>query len=163
MVAAIGRGVPSNAGCDLAVSRLLDRFRLHPAGPVPVLSLLYQCHGASAALIAATILARHRHEPRRSAIEQTVRMTSVDTPIGDRVIVAGRSVVLDLKNSGFEFGAGRHESPGRNLAEAIFSGMVKALTAQGYHLLPNLVEYAPDRRPRALPMERQARDRTMQS
>ena len=76
MVEVIGRGEPSNAASDRAVSRLLDRFRLHPAGPVPVASLLYQNHDATAALTAATILARHNQKPRRSAVERTVRLAS---------------------------------------------------------------------------------------
>ncbi len=91
MVEVIGRGVPSNAACDRAVSRLFDRFRLHPAGPLAVLSLLYQNHDATAALAAATILAHKDRTPRRSAIERTVRLASVDTPMGGRTIVAGRA------------------------------------------------------------------------
>ncbi len=67
-------------------------------------------------------------------------------------------MILDLESSGFEFGAGHHECPGRTLAEAIVSGIIKALTKQGYALLADLIEYAQDGRPSALPMEVRASD-----
>lgn len=153
MVGVIGRGEPSSAASDRAVRRLLDLFRLHPAGSVQVLSLLYQNHDATAALAAATILARSSGESRRSAIERTIRLASVDTPLGESTIAAGTLVTLDLESSRFEFGAGQRQCPGQILAEAIVRGIIEALTAQNYRLLAKLVEYAPDGRPSALPME----------
>ena len=57
MVEVIGRGVPSSPASDVAVERLLERFRRHPAGPVAVVSVLYQSFDATAWLIGTSIVA----------------------------------------------------------------------------------------------------------
>ena len=44
-------------------------------------------------------------------------------------------MVLDLASSGLEFGAGDHECPGRQLAEAIVDGIVSAVDTAGFEIV----------------------------
>jgi cytochrome P450 len=152
MVAVIGRGEPSRPASDAAVSRILARFADHPAGPVPVASLLHQNHDATAALIAATLVARHRGVPRRAAVAATVRVATAPATLGMTTLAAGDRVVVDLESSGLEFGAGPHRCPGRAVAEAIAAAVVDTLSAEGYRLMTDRAELEPDGRPRTLPM-----------
>jgi cytochrome P450 len=147
----IGRGAPSSAASDRAAARLLDRFAAHPAGAVPVVSVLYQAHDATAALLAATLVSRHGGIPRRSAIAGTLRTAVADTVVGGTPIAAGTVVALDLDASGLERGSGPHRCPGFDLAEALVAGMVDALGERGYELLPDEVVLTGGR-PTAVPM-----------
>jgi cytochrome P450 len=148
----IGRGKPSSVASDEAAARLLHRFRAHPLGAVPVVSLLYQNYDATAALLAATIVCHHHGGARRGAVARTVRVASRDALVGGRRVRAGTTVKLDLEASGFEFGAGPHRCPGREIAQAIVDGAVGALAERGYRVLPDLVA-VDDGRAVALPME----------
>ncbi|HET6951147.1 MAG TPA: hypothetical protein VFI47_12270 [Acidimicrobiales bacterium] len=152
IVAVIGRGEPATPAADGAADRVLARFAGHPAGAVPVASLLYQNHDATAALTVATVVARHHGVPRRPALARTVRIAARGAHLGGTAVAAGATVVLDLDAAGLEFGAGRHRCPGRAVAEAVAGAIADALAEAGYRLLPDLVEHAPDGRPRTLPM-----------
>ncbi|HEV7760501.1 MAG TPA: hypothetical protein VGO78_15970 [Acidimicrobiales bacterium] len=147
----IGRGAPSSAASDGAASRLLDRFAAHPAGAVPLVSVLYQAHDATAALLAATLVSHHCGMPRRSAIAGTLRTAVADTVVGGTPIAAGTVVALDLDASGLERGAGPHRCPGFDLAQALVAGMVDALGERDYDLLPDEVVLTGGR-PTAVPM-----------
>ena len=147
----IGRGAPSSAASDGAAARLLGRFAAHPAGAVPVVSLLYQAHDATASLLAATLVSRHGGMPRRSAIAGTLRTAAADTVVGGTPIAAGAVVALDLDASGLERGSGPHRCPGFDLAEALVAGMVDALDERDYELLADEVVLTGGR-PTAVPM-----------
>ena len=148
----IGRGEPSSRKSDEAAGRLLDRFRTHPLGAVPVVSLLYQNCDATAAFLAATVLSRHEGGARRCAVARTVGVASRDVQVRDRQVRAGTTALLDLETSGLEFGAGPHRCLGREIAEAIVQGTIEALSRHRYRVLADLVVLE-DGRPVALPME----------
>ncbi len=150
----IGRGQPSGAESDAAVERLLARFASHPNGPVSAASALYQNYDATAALLSVTLLARHLKKPRRSALVRTVRIAIADTTIGDVSVPVGSSVFLNLDHADLQFGSGPHQCPGRNIAEAIVSGIVAAIELGGYRLLANQISYDSTGRPLGLPMAR---------
>jgi cytochrome P450 len=152
LVEAIGRGAPSSASSDEAATRLLDRVEHHPAGAVPVASVLYQTYDATAALLTTTIVSRRRPALRRSAIVRTLRFASTDTVVAGTPVPAGTLVVLDLETTGLEFGAGPHRCPGGEIAAAIVAGAMDALADRRYEPVPELV-VLDDGRPAALPME----------
>jgi hypothetical protein len=153
VVGVVGRGEPGGPASDRATTRLLDRFRDHPAGGVAAVSVLYQAHDATAALIAAMVVAGQAGRPRRSAVAGTVRVADGDTTVAGAGVAAGTVVTLDLEASALEFGAGPHRCPGRAVAEGLAAGVVDALGESGYRLRADLVETGPDGRPRTLPME----------
>jgi len=150
----IGRGQESTPLSDAAASRLLERFDSHPSGAVAVVSMLYQNHDATAALITMTIFADGFSATRPSAVVQTVRVAAVDTAVGESKFSAGTDLTLGLESAGLEFGAGPHECPGRRLAEAIVAGVLSGLATNNYELLTNEVEVGDDGRPARLPMTR---------
>ncbi len=148
----IGRGEPSTPAADGAAVRLLERFESHEFGPVAGVSLLYQNHDATAALFAATVVAAAHGAERRGALARTVRVAVADTVVADLAVPAGTAVVLDLEQSGWEFGAGPHACPGRGVAERLVAAMVGALDDAGYVVDIGGIEYADDGRATALPM-----------
>ena len=153
IVAAIGRGQPSDAFTDAAVERLSGRFVTHPCGPVAVLSMLYQNHDATAALLIETIDAAGHARTRRSAVTRTARIAVCSTRVADTDVAQGTTVTLDLAESGFEYGFGAHQCPGRALGEAIVHGIQTALAANRYVLVPERIERDPTGRPTVLEME----------
>jgi cytochrome P450 len=127
VAAVIGRGMAASESAETATQRLLAACAKTGENSVAMVSLLYQTHDATAALVIETILARHRHTARSEAVTQTRRVAVADTMIGDLPVSAGSMVVLDLAAAGLEFGAGPHQCPGRLIAEAIVDGIILAL------------------------------------
>ncbi len=128
VVAAIGRQEAASDAIDQATERLMLRFAHHPDGPVAAISLLYQNHDATAALLAAVSEAAERGDDRGSALVKTVRVATESTRIGGTAIDVGSTAVLSLEALANEFGAGPHECPGRSVAEAIVAGIVAGMT-----------------------------------
>ncbi len=126
VVAVIGRQEAASEASDRAAERLMQRFADHPDGPVAAISLLYQNHDATAALLAAVGTAADSGEQRRSALVETVRQAAEPTTVGSTAIEAGSTVVLSMEARSNEFGAGPHACPGRAVAEAIVAGIVAA-------------------------------------
>lgn len=153
VVEVIGRQMPASAEANNAAGRLLQRFAEHPSGPVAPISLLYQNHDATAALLGSVVLASHEGTKRRSALARTVRVATATEIIADTRIDAGTTVELDLESSGYEFGVGPHHCPGRVLAQEIVAGIKAALDSAGYRVIEALVERHPDGRARSIPME----------
>lgn len=153
VVAVIGRGDPVSPDTDRAANRLRRRFRDHPAGDVAAVSVLYQAYDATAALIAAAIVARQKGGARRPAVVRTVRVAREDADLAGVTVPAGAVVTLGLEDGDLEFGAGPHACPGRAVAEALAGGVLDALAETGYRLVGTLMETGPDGRPRTLPME----------
>lgn len=154
IVSVIGRGEPSSGASDTAAERIMTRFADHQAGPVPVVSLLYQNYDATAALTAVGIHAHYSRVSRHSAISSTIRFAIADTEIAGRSIPDGTTVELDLERTGFEFGSGAHRCPGEDLAQAIVRGIIKSLDDARYVLDQSGVETNSQGRPRTLPMLR---------
>jgi cytochrome P450 len=127
IVEVIGRGARCTAATDAAADRLLRRFADHPGGPIPVISVLYQAHDATAALLASTLDGRATSTPRRPAVTRTVRTAVADTEVGHTRLPAGAQVVLDLGTTDLEFGAGPHHCPGAPIALALVAGILDAL------------------------------------
>jgi hypothetical protein len=127
----IGRGAAASESSDAATGRLLDAFATSGWNALAVVSVLYQTHDATAALIVETILANHRHAVRAPAVKQTRRVVVTETVIDGVRLAPGSMVVLDLATAGLEFGAGPHQCPGRLVAEAIVDGIVAAMDAAG--------------------------------
>lgn len=152
VVEVIGRHRPSTAAANDAASRLLERFQTHASGPVAAISLLYQNHDATAALVASMLLARHERTDRRSALARTVRVATEATKIGETEITPGSLVELNLETSRFEFGVGPHHCPGQPIAESIVAGILEAVDAADYQVVSDLVELNPDGRAKELPM-----------
>ena len=132
IAAVIGRGSAATESADKATEREIDACASTGGNAVAMVSLLYQTHDATAALLVETILARHRDTARASAVNQTSRVAVTDTVIGDVPVSAGSTVVLDLAAAGMEFGAGPHQCPGRLVAEAIVDGIIVAVDAAGF-------------------------------
>ncbi len=153
VVEVVGRQLGSNDAADDAADRLRDRFHDHPAGPVAPISLLYQNHDATAALLGATIIANHRGWPRRCSLARTVRVAIRPTTVGGTAIAEGDAVLLDLESTELEFGAGPHQCPGQRVAEQIVLGVTTALERSQYGVVRSLVEFHDDGRPSRLPME----------
>ena len=136
VVRVIGRGEPATADADAAAQRLLA------LADVATVSLLYQNFDATAALIATTL-----GNPPAPAVPRTRRVAVADTAVGGRAVAAGTAVVVEIGAAGLPFGAGPHECPGRELAEAIVAGVLDAFTAGGYQVDPSQTELDPDGRP----------------
>ncbi len=153
LAAVIGRGHPSDRTSDDAVERLSRQFAAHPSGSVAVLSMLYQNHDATAALLIETLDADTHGRPRRSAVTRTLRIATSATRVAGTDVAQGAVVTLDLAESGFEYGLGAHRCPGRPLAEAIVTGIMAAITTSGYRVLPGAVERDAAGRPTTLTME----------
>ncbi len=132
IAAVIGRGIAATESADKAPERVIDACASTGGNAVAMVSLLYQTHDATAALVVETILAGHRDTVRASAVNQTRRVAVTDTVIGDVPVSAGSMVVLDLAAAGMEFGAGPHQCPGRLVAEAIVDGIIGAVDAAGF-------------------------------
>jgi cytochrome P450 len=132
VVEVIGRGAAASASTDAALERLLRAGALTGFDPVSVVSVLYQTHDATAALVVETILARQRRSIRKPAVTQTRRVATADTIICGTSIKSGTHIVLDLAATGLEFGAGPHACPGRPLAEAIVDGIIAAVDSAGF-------------------------------
>jgi hypothetical protein len=127
----IGRGASASEASDAASDRLLAASACTGWNAVAVVSVLYQTHDATAALVVETILANHRHADRAAAVNQTRRVVVAETLIDSIRLSPGSMVVLDLATAGLEFGAGPHRCPGRIVAEAIVDGIVAAIEAAG--------------------------------
>ena len=151
VVEVIGHGEPADALTDAAADRLLRRFANHPAGAVPVVSILYQAHDATSALLATTIVARHTAAARRSAVSRTLRTAVADTVVAGTPVAIGTRVVLDLDATALELGAGPHRCPGFDIAGALVDGIVDTLDARRYELLADEVPLA-DQPPTLLPI-----------
>lgn len=154
VVRVIGRQEEPTAATQESVARLEGRFDAHPLGHVPPVSLLYQNHDATAALLAATIIARHSGRPRRPALARTTRIATRRTEINQVAVSAGTSVVIDLDRTGLEFGSGPHQCPGQRIAEQIVAGITAAIESADYRIVADEIVHHPDGRPSALPMER---------
>lgn len=156
-VSAIGRGQRSSPITDAAVTRLAALFapvdRTDLAGAVPPLSLLYQNHDATAALIAALLVAQHTEEPLRSPLAKTVRVATEATGILDRQIAAGQVVIVPIEAADLRFGAGQHECPGRRLAESIAEAVVAGIGEADYRIDGDGITYGDDGRATAIPLE----------
>jgi cytochrome P450 len=125
----IGRGASANEASDAATKRLLDACARTGRNAPAVVSVLYQTHEATAALVVETILANHGHADRAPAVRQTRRVVVTETVIDDVRLSPGSMMVLDLAAAGLEFGAGPHQCPGRSVAEGIVDGIVAAIDA----------------------------------
>ncbi len=149
----IGRQQPTTTTARQAVDRLRQRFGSHPIGALPAISLLYQNHDATAALLAASISADHDDGQRRCALARTVRTATRPTRVNQTAVPAGATVAVDLEASGLEFGAGPHQCPGRLIAEQIVRGITAGLAAHDYRLDVSEVGWKADGRPMYLPMK----------
>jgi hypothetical protein len=125
----IGRGAAASEASDAATERLLAASARTGRNATAVVSVLYQTHDATAALLVETILANHRHADRAPAVNQTRRVVVTEMVIDGIRLSPGSMVVLDLAAVGLEFGAGPHQCPGPAVAEAIADGIVAAIDA----------------------------------
>lgn len=148
----IGRQEAPDETTDGAVTRLLDRFADHPAGAVAPVSLLYQNHDATAALLASALLADHLGAQRRSSLSGTSRVATATVTIAGSDIAAGSLVALDLESTGLEFGSGPHQCPGQSIALGIVAGIRQALSERSYRVIDDLIELSDDGRAAALAM-----------
>jgi cytochrome P450 len=119
----VGRGASASETSDAAAERLLAACARTDRNALAVVSVLYQTHDATAALLVETILANHRHAHRAPAVNQTRRVVVTETLIDGIRLSPGSMVVLDLATAGLEFGAGPHQCPGRSVAEAIVAAI----------------------------------------
>ncbi len=142
LAATIGRGEPASKESEQAATRLLERFASHPGGAVANVSLLYQNHDATTALITAIVEGSRTSSPRNSALQRTVRVARSETTLDitrrqetvsnqafpvPTELVTGTVLSLSLQDLGLEFGAGIHQCPGETMAKAIAAGIVRAL------------------------------------
>ncbi|MBC6449692.1 hypothetical protein [Actinokineospora xionganensis] len=106
-------------------------------------SVLFQAHDATAALIAAAVLEGGVEQAVRSApVHRTQRRTVANTAIGGVVLPPGSALWVSLAETG-TFGAGRHACPGSALATTLAQGVLDALGEVGvvdveYEPRPNL-------------------------
>ncbi len=150
----IGRGHESSPASDRATTRLLDRFAAAPGGPVAAVSLLYQCHDATAMYAATLIWARSSGSERRPSLPATVRRATTETIVGGHQLRPVDDVVLDLSASGHEFGHGPHHCPGRQAAQALSAGLWTAIGESEWTLDAAAVEFDEHGRPISLPLRR---------
>ncbi len=153
MVASIGRGAEAAQETDDAVDRLMALFSTHSAGATVVLSALYQNHDATAALLIETFDTKRHGGPQRAAVVRTLRVAVTDVVVADRQVPEGAEVVLDLAESGFQFGFGSHQCPGRQLAESIVDGIMQAIGSSGYTLDRDGVVLSDPGRPILIPLQ----------
>ncbi|MGH3860650.1 hypothetical protein [Actinokineospora sp.] len=114
---------------DLCESRSDEAFlALAALLPDPAaVSVLFQAHDATAALIAEAVLEGGVERAVRSApVHRTQRRTVANTAIGGVVLPAGSALWVSLTETG-TFGAGRHACPGAVLATALAQGVLDAL------------------------------------
>jgi len=150
IVAVIGRGAAASAASDAAVERLLAQFATHPGGAVAAVSALYQSMDATAALVATRLLDRTRNAPLTRPIARTTRVAASTTDVLGRVVPAGSKVDVEIGAAGLWFGAGRHECPGRALAERIAVEIVHAVEASGARVELAALDLDADARPLAV-------------
>ena len=141
---AIGAGATVDDKVDAATDRLLDSARRAGHDPVAAISALYQNYAATRSLLLTTWQAEAAGDGRQSAIVRTHRVG----PAGP--------VELDLRSAGFEFGAGIHECPGREIATAIVAGICAAARAAGFRVDASSVESDDDGLPIDLSLARHA-------
>ncbi|MEO5900955.1 MAG: hypothetical protein ABIR68_12630 [Ilumatobacteraceae bacterium] len=150
IAATIGRGAPAGATSDHAADRLCARFARHPAGPVAVISALYQSMDATASLVATSVLARPPAPGGVVPIARTVRVAIEPLEIDGRSIPTGTAIHLELGAANMWFGAGPHACPGRLLAESIASGVVEAIERSDAEVDVATTELDLDQRPVAV-------------
>jgi len=136
----IGRGEPSTAAADEATLRLLARFGDHPE-PVAAVSLLYQNLDATSGLVRTSVLAAYSASTSPSA-GRTVRVATAPTTIGDTALAVGDEVIIDL--AGLPFGSGPHRCPGEALANAVATGVIRALQESHYTFRASMVDVDPN-------------------
>jgi len=115
------------AAADAAV-RVLDA--LLPGGTA-ALSILFQAHDATAALIGTALVTGL---PVDDVFRDAPPVTSTR-----RVGPDGQPVVVDL--AGHPFGAGPHACPGRDQAVALATGVLAGISAAGWAPVPGPVTY----------------------
>jgi hypothetical protein len=122
-----------------------------------VVSLLYQCLDATAALIVTDLHARVRRRTgastgRVAAVPRTVRIVTdrrIGAVCGDLPLQRGDTIVLEIGTVGLEFGAGPHACPGRDLAVAIGDATVAEI--ERTHVVDlSSIEVDADDRPTAM-------------
>lgn len=156
VVGVIGRRQPPTPTSEEALARLRLSFADHSCGSTAAISLLYQNHDATAALLGSTLDADFLGVDRRPALSSTFR-TSVDaTRVAGIDVPAETTVRVDLEAADLEFGAGPHACPGQQIAEGIVSGITTAIADRSYRPVGHLVAYDAEARPTALPMECQS-------
>ena len=153
IVRSIGRGETVDHHTEVACDRLMSQFADHPDGPVAAISLLYQVFDSTASLLAEWILAG-TDGPRRSALDATIRVATESAIVGSANIRPGDLVRLSLDSPEVEFGYGRHQCPGSELARAIVAAICATLAELGFRLQTERVTYREGKRPDSLPMMR---------
>jgi hypothetical protein len=154
IVQVIGPGRPASVESDAAVDRMLTVCGEHPAGPVPVLSMLYQNFDATAALVTTTLLGRARQLVPVAAVPRTRRIASEDVVVAGQRLERGTELTLEIGSAGLPFGAGRHQCPGQRLAEAIVGGIVGAIDESGFVVDLDSVATDDDGRPTVMRIAR---------
>jgi cytochrome P450 len=150
IAAVIGRGAAADTTSDDAADHLCERFARHPAGPIAVISALYQSMDATAFLVASRLLER---PPARAAvvpIVRTIRVATEPLEIDGRSIPKGAAIHLELGTAHMWFGAGPHTCPGRVLAESISAAIVHAIELSGAVVDADGTELDLDHRPVAV-------------
>lgn len=161
IAAVIGRGDEASADADAAATRLLTLAATSGDDPVAVVSILYQCLDAVAALIATTLHARARAATgtrsvlRVPAVPRTMRVATEPFSVGAERVSSGEVMALEIGPAGLEFGAGPHACAGRQLAEAITTAIADAIE-RTHHVDVAAVTVDPDGRPTTLPLVRRA-------
>lgn len=106
---AIARGAAAIAPLTAALPACDD-----PDEAANALGLLFQTHAATAALIENLL-----HGRTNAPVLLTRRYAAEDVTIGGAEIRKGDALCVLLTSPRFHFGAGRHECPGRRIAETI--------------------------------------------
>ena len=153
VVAVIGRGQPPTPTSAEALARLRFYFADHPYGSTAAISLLYQNHDATAALLGSVLEAAFRGVDRRTALSSTFRTAIDATRVDGLDVPAGATVRIDLEAADLEFGAGPHSCPGQQIAEQIVAGIAAAVVDRSYQPIGDLLEYDAEGRPTTHPME----------
>jgi cytochrome P450 len=151
VTAVIGRGAPSSRAADAAADRLLALAAEH-SDPVAVVSMLYQCLDATAALVATGLVAHARVRPRVAAVPRTVRLATHTTTFGGTSVEVGDTLVLELGRADAEFGVGPHACPGRALAERLAEAVIGEIESSGVGIDLDDLVVDDDGRPVTLPL-----------
>lgn len=106
-----------------------------------VVSLLFQARDATAALIGGALLHDGQVLAGPAPAQCTLRVASQDAPLGEATVPAGERVWVLLgavpdASPPMTFGRGPHACPGAAQALALAHGVVDALTAGGWRLVP---------------------------